>query len=196
MAKTTKKTTASGKNSRRKTTSAKESSKSAKKSTGNSRRKQSTSNAKTTRSRKNTTGSSKKKTGGDTKKRAGDREVTVDRRRADRRTKSKPEAAEERKIERRAKVNRRRQIDPTTCERDYSGDEVEFMNALDDYKRTSGRMFPTCSEILEVIRKLGYVKMPQNEDIAPDPSRAETPASPAENGGEEPAENVPEEVLV
>lgn len=55
-------------------------------------------------------------------------------------------------------VVRRRQIDPTTCERDYSNDEIEFMNALDTYKRSSGRMFPTCSEILEVIRSLGYSK--------------------------------------
>ncbi|MDR1479653.1 MAG: hypothetical protein LBJ00_12005 [Planctomycetaceae bacterium] len=53
---------------------------------------------------------------------------------------------------------RRRQIDPTTCERDYSSDEVEFMNALDEYKRSSGRMFPTCSEILEVLKNLGYGK--------------------------------------
>ncbi|MEO1497571.1 MAG: hypothetical protein AAFV43_10515 [Planctomycetota bacterium] len=63
------------------------------------------------------------------------------------------------KLERREKVNRRRQIDPTTCERDYSDAEVEFMNALDDYKRTSGRMFPTCSEVLEVILNLGYAKL-------------------------------------
>ena len=55
-------------------------------------------------------------------------------------------------------MNRRRQIDLTTCERDYTETEVEFMNALDDYKRKSGRMFPTCSEVLEVIRSLGYVK--------------------------------------
>lgn len=54
--------------------------------------------------------------------------------------------------------NRRRKIDPTTCERDYSVDEREFMTALDDYKRSSSRMFPTCSEILEVIRGLGYVR--------------------------------------
>lgn len=58
----------------------------------------------------------------------------------------------------RRKVQRRRQIDPTTCERDYSGEEIEFMHALDAYKRSSGRMFPTCSEILEVIRALGYIK--------------------------------------
>lgn len=51
---------------------------------------------------------------------------------------------------------RRRMIDPTTCERDYAADELEFMQALDRYKRSSGRMFPTCSEILEVLRALGY----------------------------------------
>jgi hypothetical protein len=68
---------------------------------------------------------------------------------------------EQRKGERR-KVQRRRQIDPTTCERDYSQDEIEFMRALDDYKRSSGRMFPTCSEILEVIRAMGYVRLPQD----------------------------------
>ena len=59
----------------------------------------------------------------------------------------------------RRKVQRRRQIDPTTCERDYNNDEIEFMHALDEYKRASGRMFPTCSEILEVLQKLGYQKV-------------------------------------
>ena len=53
---------------------------------------------------------------------------------------------------------RRRQIDPSTCEREYAADELEFMQALDRYKRTNGRMFPTCSEILEVVRSLGYAK--------------------------------------
>ena len=32
------------------------------------------------------------------------------------------------------------------------------MSALDEYKRRSGRMFPTCSEVLEVVRGLGYEK--------------------------------------
>lgn len=63
---------------------------------------------------------------------------------------------ERRTMPRRAKVERRRQIDPTTCERDYTDDEVEFMKAMDDYKRSSGRMFPTWSEVLEVVRALGY----------------------------------------
>lgn len=59
----------------------------------------------------------------------------------------------------RRKTPRRRQIDPTTCEREYTEVEIEFMHALDDYKRSSGRMFPTCSEILEVLQKLGYRKV-------------------------------------
>ncbi len=72
---------------------------------------------------------------------------------ADRRMEEAPVASERRK------TTRRRQIDPTTCERDYTDREIEFMHAMDDYKRTSGRMFPTCSEILEVIEKLGYRKV-------------------------------------
>ena len=65
---------------------------------------------------------------------------------------------EERRATPRRKVERRRLIDPTTCERDYSGEEIEFMRAMDDYKRKSGRMFPTWSEVLEVVRSLGYNK--------------------------------------
>lgn len=54
---------------------------------------------------------------------------------------------------------RRRHIDPTTCEREYRPDEIEFMQAVERYKRRSGRMFPTCSELLEVVRELGYVRI-------------------------------------
>jgi hypothetical protein len=92
-------------------------------------------------------------------------EVTLERRASadrrsptDRRQHQQPVAVERRALQRREKVVRRRQIDPTTCERDYSDEEVEFMNALDNYKRRSGRMFPTCSEVLEVLRGLGYEK--------------------------------------
>ena len=101
---------------------------------------------------------------------AGDCEVTLDRRtQADRRE----EEASPVKMDRRDKVQRRRQIDPTTCERDYSIQEVEFMNAMDHYKRTSGRMFPTCSEVLEVIRGLGYVQLTPAEIAAVRPDAIE-----------------------
>ena len=62
---------------------------------------------------------------------------------------------EERRVSTRRK-ERRRQIDPTTCERDYSEQEIEFMKAMDVYKRRSGRQFPTWSEVLEVLTSLGY----------------------------------------
>jgi len=65
---------------------------------------------------------------------------------------------------------RRRQIDPTTCERDYNDPEIEFMQAMDDYKRQSGRMFPTCSEILEVIMKLGYRQVAEASELMYDPN--------------------------
>ena len=114
---------------------------------------------------------------------AADRRAGGDRRKtSDRRQKDVPVPVERRKIERRAKVNRRRQIDPTTCERDYSPDELEFMNALNDYKRASGRMFPTCSEILEVVKKLGYDKRPAGEPVQPPVPASES--QPADAGSQ------------
>jgi len=106
---------------------------------------------------------------------AGDTEVTIDRRsKADRRDDKDSKQAAAPQIERREKVQRRRQIDPTTCERDYSTTEVEFMNAMDEYKRTSGRMFPTCSEVLEVIHSLGYIKLSPAELAVVRPEVEET----------------------
>lgn len=72
---------------------------------------------------------------------------------------------ERRSGESRRKTQRRREIDPTTCERDYSLDEVEFMSAMDNYKRRSGRPFPTWSEVLEVVRSLGYRKVEAPTEI-------------------------------
>ena len=48
---------------------------------------------------------------------------------------------------------------PGTDERCYTADEVEFMNAVAKFKQTSGQTFPTCSEILEILRRLGYEKV-------------------------------------
>jgi hypothetical protein len=39
---------------------------------------------------------------------------------------------------------------------------MEFMQAMHDYKHQSGRMFPTWSEVLEVLKSLGYEKV---EDV-------------------------------
>lgn len=124
---------------------------------------------------------------------AGQREVTIDRRRKPGRRKEDGRGTAEKKktkappkLERRKKVNRRRQIDPTTCERDYTDDEIQFMSALDDYKRASGRMFPTCSEVLEVVRSLGYVRLSAAELTARQEVTA-APEQPASTATENPS---------
>ncbi len=94
--------------------------------------------------------------------RVGDRRVSSDRRIGE---SAASHTGEERRKTPRRKVERRRQIDPTTCERDYTGDEVEFMKAMDIYKRRSGRQFPTWSEVLEVIRCLGYRQVAEPTEI-------------------------------
>ena len=93
---------------------------------------------------------------------AADQVVTMDRRHDERRDIAL-DSAEVATEPQRRKKQRRRQIDPTTCERDYSGDEIEFMQAMDAYKRAAGRMFPTCSEILEVVRSIGYVRLTEDQ---------------------------------
>src|SRR5438132_8022445 len=85
----------------------------------------------------------------------------ADRRGNERRKRAIPVAVERRsgKDRREQQGERRRQIDPTTCERDYSVEEIEFMKAMDQYKRDNRRPFPTWSEVLEVLRALGYRKV-------------------------------------
>ena len=101
---------------------------------------------------------------------AADDVLTLERRKADRRVSKATEAEGSADnldtgvvSEPRRKKQRRRHIDPTTCERDYSDPEIEFMRAMDDYKRDAGRMFPTCSEVLEVIRSLGYYQLTEEQ---------------------------------
>ena len=82
------------------------------------------------------------------------------RNRADRRQRQIPVAVERRGgKDRRQQGERRRQVDPTTCEKDYSDEEIVFMKAMDQYKRANRRPFPTWSEVLEVLRSLGYRKV-------------------------------------
>src|SRR5262245_65176491 len=78
--------------------------------------------------------------------------VAVDRRRQN--AAEKPRTSE-----------RRRLIDPTTCERDYNEDETSFMKAMERYKRENRRPFPTWSDVLEVLVSLGYRKVEPAGDL-------------------------------
>ena len=88
---------------------------------------------------------------------------------ADRRKRNIPVATDRRRAEnaaaKRKSSERRRLIDPTTCERDYSDEETEFMKAMDRYKRENRRPFPTWSEVLEVLRSLGYRRVAEPTDL-------------------------------
>jgi hypothetical protein len=58
---------------------------------------------------------------------------------------------------------------------DYTAEECEFLQAIDRYKRTRGRPYPTWREVLNVLRELGWRKPPLPP--TPDPS-------PTAGGGE------------
>ncbi len=58
--------------------------------------------------------------------------------------------------DRRERKERRRRIDPTTFDKQYSDDEIEFMNAMQRFKEGSGKTFPSYSDVLRVAASLGY----------------------------------------
>lgn len=96
-----------------------------------------------------------------TDRRSGDR-----RHQNERRKRSIPVALERRGgKDRRDRGERRRQVDPTTCEKEYSDEEIIFMKAMDQYKRSNRRPFPTWSEVLEVLHSLGYRKTEEATDL-------------------------------
>src|SRR5690348_14793822 len=59
-------------------------------------------------------------------------------------------------ILRREKKERRKRIDPTTFEKQYTDDELEFMNAMQRFKVQTGKAFPSHGEVLAVAYNLGY----------------------------------------
>ncbi len=102
---------------------------------------------------------------------------------ADRRKREIPVAVERRSgQDRRQLGERRRQVDPTTCERDYNDEEIVFMRAMDAYKRANRRPFPTWSEVLEVLRALGYRKVEEATALPGNPVLPETNGNGNGNG--------------
>jgi hypothetical protein len=46
----------------------------------------------------------------------------------------------------------------TTFEKQYTDDELEFMNAIQQFKTQSGKSFPSYGEVLRIAARLGYRK--------------------------------------
>jgi len=47
-----------------------------------------------------------------------------------------------------------------------SDEQFEFLMAIDEYKRKNTRPFPTWTEVLEVIKALGYRKVAEPQSLA------------------------------
>ncbi len=44
-------------------------------------------------------------------------------------------------------------------------EQFEFLKAIDEYKKVNKRPFPTWTEVLDLIRAMGYRKMAEPQDI-------------------------------
>jgi hypothetical protein len=63
-------------------------------------------------------------------------------------------------LERRRGPGIRRQEDRKMAEEgEFNDEQMEFVMAIETYKKVNKRMFPTWTEVLEVIRQLGYRKV-------------------------------------
>ena len=66
-------------------------------------------------------------------------------------------------LDRRRGPGRRRSDDRKSAEEGNMSDEqFEFLMAIDHYKRVNDRPFPTWTEILEVIKAIGYRKVAES----------------------------------
>jgi hypothetical protein len=79
-------------------------------------------------------------------------------------------------LDRRRGPGRRRSDDRRHAEEGHMTDEqFDFLMAIDEYKRKNARPFPTWTEVLEVIKALGYRKVAEPQFLAP-PKNEEVPA--------------------
>ncbi len=81
---------------------------------------------------------------------------------------------------------RRRSNERKAAEEGQMSDEqFEFVMAIDEYKRANARPFPTWTEVLEVIRALGYRKVAEPQPLAKH-------GDPSDNGSEPKAHPQPQ----
>jgi hypothetical protein len=81
--------------------------------------------------------------------------ATKTRRKPAHKTAKKAIAKPAAKVTRKPKATEKKEIrkGPDT---EITEDVLEFIRALDSYKREKNRPFPTWSEVLEVVKRLGY----------------------------------------
>ena len=60
---------------------------------------------------------------------------------------------------------RRSDVRKAAEEGQMSGEQLEFLLAIDEYKRKNSRPFPTWTEVFEVIYALGYRKVAEHQQM-------------------------------
>ena len=107
-------------------------------------------------------------------RRCTDRRSVVDRRIAERRREEQPFEGSDRRtgsdrragLERRRGPGRRRSDDRRMAEEgEMTDDQFEFIMAINEYKAINGRPFPSWTEVLDVMKALGYRKVARPGDI-------------------------------
>ena len=96
---------------------------------------------------------------------------------------------------RRGPGRRRGEVRRAAEEGEISGELLEFIMAIDEYKRINERPFPTWSEVFEIVHYLGYRKVAGVAKHINTASGSEVLESPAGAGAAErqiqPADNAP-----
>ncbi len=70
-------------------------------------------------------------------------------------------------LDRRRGPGRRRSDERKAAEEGHMSDEqFQFIMAIDEYKRANSRPFPTWTEVLEIIKALGYRKVADPEPLS------------------------------
>lgn len=70
-------------------------------------------------------------------------------------------------LDRQRGPGRRRSDERKAAEEGHMSDEqFEFVMAIDEYKRANSRPFPTWTEVLEVIKALGYRRVAEPQPLA------------------------------
>ncbi|OHB65124.1 MAG: hypothetical protein A2Y77_02415 [Planctomycetes bacterium RBG_13_62_9] len=88
-------------------------------------------------------------------------------------------------LDRRRGPGRRRSEDRKSAEEGQMSDEqFEFLMAVEEYKKANSRPFPTWTEVLELVKALGYRKVAEPQALAgakrrEDGGKAVTPHEPA-----------------
>jgi hypothetical protein len=63
-------------------------------------------------------------------------------------------------------------------EGEMSDEQFEFLMAIDEYRRKNARPFPTWTEVLEVIKILGYRKVAEPQPLSRSKKQAHTVKNP------------------